>query len=261
MPVSAVLARQSPRLKRAWKREAVVHLTDRLPRAVPDNTILSAASCNLMGGLAHLLVCAGMPIRGLGMSCLIRRVPEVGGGVTAEEEFVEFAEAAMPRLQRTALLLCGDWHLAEDLVQGSLASVFVTWRRIRRRDAAHAYATRTLVNRYLADRRLKRVGEVLTSRLPDRPAEQPGPELRMLVLDALAALPRQSRAVVVLRYWADLSVEQAAEMLGCSPGNVKSQSARALRKLEAILGQTVREAARPDRLAEHVQDTAGDQHG
>jgi hypothetical protein len=70
--------------------------------------------------------------------------------VTSAEEFIEFATAASSQLQRTAFLLCGDWHTAEDLVQATLAKVFVSWRRIRRRDAAHAYATRTLVNTYLA---------------------------------------------------------------------------------------------------------------
>ena len=155
--------------------------------------------------------------------------------MTPADEFVEFAQAAAPRLRRTAFLLCGDWHTAEDLTQSALAKVFVSWRRIRRQDAAHAYATRTLVNTYLADRRLRRVEEVLTARVPDRPAETAGPEDRLLAVSALAALPARARAVVVLRYWEDLSVDQAAQVLGCTPGNVKSQSARALDKLRAGL--------------------------
>ncbi len=76
--------------------------------------------------------------------------------MTPAEEFAEFAQAAAPRLRRTAFLLCGDWHAAEDLSQSALTKVFVSWRRIRRREAAFAYATRTLVNTYLADQRLKR---------------------------------------------------------------------------------------------------------
>jgi DNA-directed RNA polymerase specialized sigma24 family protein len=68
------------------------------------------------------------------------------------------------------------------------------------------------------------VNELLTSRPPDRPAEQGTPELRIMVLDALATLPPKARAVVVLRYWEDLSVEQVAVLLGCSPGNVKSRA-------------------------------------
>jgi RNA polymerase sigma-70 factor (sigma-E family) len=162
--------------------------------------------------------------------------------VTAEEEFVEFAGGISPRLQGMAFLLCGDWHTAEDLVQATLAKVFVSWRRIRRRETAHAYATRTLVNTYLAHKRLKRTGEIPTSELPERAAELPAPETRMVVLAALATLPPKGRAVVVLRYWADLSIDQVAAALGCSPGAVKSQSARALDKLRGVLGDAITES-------------------
>ena len=86
--------------------------------------------------------------------------------MTAAEEFAEFARVMFPRLRRTAFLLCGDWHTAEDLAQTALAKVFVSWRRIRRQDAAHAYTHRTLVNAYLSDRRLKRTGELLTGWFP-----------------------------------------------------------------------------------------------
>jgi RNA polymerase sigma-70 factor (sigma-E family) len=151
------------------------------------------------------------------------------------DEFAEFAEGAAPRLRRTAFLLCGDWHTAEDLVQSALAKVFVAWRRIQRRDAAHAYATRTLMNCYLADRRLKRPVEILTDRLPESAFSESAPETRMVVLAALATLPPKARAVVVLRYWADLSIEDVASLLGCSPGNVRSQSTRALAKLRVEL--------------------------
>jgi RNA polymerase sigma-70 factor (sigma-E family) len=157
--------------------------------------------------------------------------------VTSAEEFVEFAEAMSPRLRRTAFLLCGDWHTAEDLTQMALEKVFVSWRRIRRHDAVHAYATRTLVNTYLANRRLKRTGELLTGWFPERPVEAPAPETRLMLVDALATLPPRARAVVVLRYWADLSVEQVADMLGCSTGTVKDYSACALDKLRAVLGE------------------------
>jgi len=161
--------------------------------------------------------------------------------VTAEEEFVEFAGAVSARLQGMAFLLCGDWHTAEDLVQATLVKVFVSWRRIRRQDSAHAYATRTLVNTYLAHKRLRRTGESPTSELPERAAELPSPETRMVVIAALATLPPKGRAVVVLRYWADLSVDQVAAVLGCSPGAVKSQSARALDKLRSVLGDATAE--------------------
>ena len=96
--------------------------------------------------------------------------------------------------------------------------------------------TSRTIKRYLAGRRVKRAREVVTDVLPEQPVEPPAPELRMVVLEALAALPPGGRAVVVLRYWEDLSVEQTAAFLGCSPGNVKSQAARALSRLRAHLG-------------------------
>jgi RNA polymerase sigma-70 factor (sigma-E family) len=155
--------------------------------------------------------------------------------MTTEDEFVEFAAASFGRLWRTAFLLCGDWHTAEDLTQTTLAKVFAAWRRINHRDAVHAYAMRTLLNTYLTESRRKRPTELLTGQLPELPVEAPDPELRLAVLAALATLPPKARAVVVLRYWADLSVDQVAGLLGCSAGNVKSQSARGLDKLRLLL--------------------------
>jgi RNA polymerase sigma-70 factor (sigma-E family) len=175
--------------------------------------------------------------------------------MTASDEFVEFAAATSARLRRTAFLLCGDWHTAEDLAQTTLAKVFVSWRRIRRRDAAYSYATKTLLNTYFADRRLKRAGEVLTGQLPELPFVDQAPELRLLVLEALATLPPQARAVVVLRYWVDMSVEQVANLLHCSEGNVKSQSARGLDKLRPLLKEIAIEAGLPRDATEHQRET------
>ncbi len=161
--------------------------------------------------------------------------------MTTMEDFAEFAASVSPRLRRTAFLLCGDWHTAEDLTQATLAKLFVVWRRIRRLEAVDAYATRTLVNTYLADRRKKRVKEQPTSEVPDVPVEPAGPELRIALMSALSALPPGARAVVVMRYWADMSVDQVAAALGCSSGNVKSQSARALARLRPLLGEIAAE--------------------
>jgi RNA polymerase sigma-70 factor (sigma-E family) len=154
------------------------------------------------------------------------------------EEFAEFAAAASPRLLRAAYLLCGNPHTAEDLAQTTLTKVFASWRRISQRDAVHAYATRTLVNTYLAEKRRKSSGEIATGELPEPAFVPPSPELRMVVLDALATLPPKSRVIVVMRYWADMSVEEVAQLLGCSTGNVKSQSSRALEKLRDVLSET-----------------------
>jgi RNA polymerase sigma-70 factor (sigma-E family) len=175
--------------------------------------------------------------------------------MTPTDEFVEFAAATSARLRRTAFLLCGDWHTAEDLVQATLTKLFVRWRRISRRDEAYAYATRTLLNTYLADRRLKRSGELLTAQLPELPCRQQAPELRIMVLDALATLPPRTRAVVVLRYWTDMSVEQVATLLGCSEGNVKSQSARGLDKLRPLLGDAAADLGLPHGSAAGQRET------
>jgi RNA polymerase sigma-70 factor (sigma-E family) len=182
--------------------------------------------------------------------------------VASAEEFVEFAEVMFPRLRRTAFLLCGDWHTAEDLAQTALTKMFVAWREMRRQDGVHAYANRTLVNAYLAHRRLKRTGELLTGWLPDRPAAAaPAPETRMVVLDALATLPPRTRAVVVLRYWADLSVEQVADVLNCSTGNVKSLSARALHRLREELDQALAEPGPPSRPPAGANHPGGGRDG
>jgi RNA polymerase sigma-70 factor (sigma-E family) len=181
--------------------------------------------------------------------------------VTPDEEFAEFAETASPQLRRTAFLLCGNWHTAEDLVQTTLAKVFVSWRKIRRRDAARSYAARTLVNTYLADKRSKRNSELITDRIPERPVQPHAPETRMVVLSVLATLPPRARAVVVLRYWEDLSVDQVAAALGCSPGNVKSLSAGALGKLRAVLDEALTGDELPERHPDQQHDARNIRHG
>jgi RNA polymerase sigma-70 factor (sigma-E family) len=159
-----------------------------------------------------------------------------------EDEFTAFAEAASPGLMATAFLLCGNWHTAQDLTQTTLARVFAAWRRIRSQDAVQAYARRTLLNAYFVECRRVRRGEILTadaSVLEQRLAEPYTPETRLALMAALATLPPRARAVLVLRYWEDLSVEQVASLLGCTPGNVKSQSSRALDKLRTLLGDAL----------------------
>ncbi|RZD90967.1 SigE family RNA polymerase sigma factor [Streptomyces albidoflavus] len=148
-------------------------------------------------------------------------------------DFETFAAARWPRLLRTAYLLTGDHHEAEDLVQVTLAKLFPAWPRVRGLDEPDAYVRRALVNNNLSRFRKRRVVQLLTPRLPERGQEGGAArtEERSLLLEALGTLPPRQRAVVVLRYWEDLSEQQAAEVLGCSPGNVKSQASRGLRKL------------------------------
>ncbi len=157
------------------------------------------------------------------------------------EEFANFATAVAPRLRRTAYLMCGNWHTAEDLAQTSLTKLFASWDRIKRHDALGNYALRTLLNTYLAEKRRPRWRELPTAELPDLVAPTDSPERRMDIMAALAELPPQARAVVVLRYWSDQSIQQVANLLACSPGNVKSQSTRALQRLRLLLGEELAE--------------------
>jgi RNA polymerase sigma-70 factor (sigma-E family) len=148
-------------------------------------------------------------------------------------DFDTFAAARWPHLVRTAYLLTGDHHEAEDLVQSTLAKVYLGWSRIRCLDAPDAYVHRALVNNNISRFRKRRVVHLLTPLLPERARAEPptGIEDRALLMAALATLPPRQRAAVVLRYWEDLSEQQVADILGCSPGNVKSQASRGLRKL------------------------------
>lgn len=148
-------------------------------------------------------------------------------------DFESYAAARWSRLLRTAFLLTGDHHEAEDLVQATLAKVFLGWHRVRRLEEPDAYVHRALVNNNISRHRKRRVLQLLTPILPERPREGglSRVEERSLLLEALAALPPRQRAVVVLRYWEDFSEHQVAEILGCTPGNVKSQASRGLRKL------------------------------
>ncbi|WP_406278171.1 SigE family RNA polymerase sigma factor [Embleya sp. NBC_00896] len=153
--------------------------------------------------------------------------------------FTEYAEAAAPRLRRTAFLICGDWHLAEDLTQTALEKLYVAWRRVERTGNPDAYAKRVVLNAYLDRRRLKSFGEVpgvdaqALERVPAVGDESA--ELRVTLLAALMRLPPRDRAVLVLRYWEDHSADTVADLLGMSPAAVRARSVRALERLRVLL--------------------------
>lgn len=158
----------------------------------------------------------------------------------ARAGFRDFAARRQAPLRRTAYLLCGDWHLAEDVVQDALARLYADWPRVAAQGAVDAYARRCVVNGVLAARRRPWRREVATETLPDVADPRGGPDAaadgtRDVLRRALAALGPSQRAVVVLRYWEDQSVEDVARLLGCSTGNVKSQAARGLASLRAAL--------------------------
>jgi RNA polymerase sigma-70 factor (sigma-E family) len=149
------------------------------------------------------------------------------------EDFEEFARAGIPQLFRTAWLLTGDRHHAEDLVQDTLANLLRTWRRI---DNPGAYARTALVRTYISQRRRKSWSERPTEHLPEQVAPGSDPDLRMALQSALAELAPLDRAVLVLRFFEDRSVEQVALDLGKNASAVTSRTSRALDRLRAVLG-------------------------
>lgn len=151
--------------------------------------------------------------------------------MSAEPSFEEFVMARTPALQRTAYLLTRDRHLADDLLQTALAKTWPRWSRIT--DDHESYVRRVLVNTYSSWWRRRWRAETPSEELPE-PGVAGGYtqiEDQDMVLGALRRLPPRQRAVVVMRYFEELSEAETARALGCSLGNVKSQLSRAIAKL------------------------------
>jgi DNA-directed RNA polymerase specialized sigma24 family protein len=127
-----------------------------------------------------------------------------------EDEFAAYFAASSARLRRTAFLICGDWQHAEDAVQNAMVKLYASWTRVRDRESLDGFVRTTLIRGLIDD--------------------------RIAMLSALAGVPPRQRAVLVLRFYEDCDVADAARLLGCSEGNVKSQTARGLAKLRALLG-------------------------
>ena len=151
------------------------------------------------------------------------------------EDFADFVQATGGALFRTALLLTGDHHLAEDLTQTTYARVFASWRRVSRADNPAAYARRVLLNGFVSHRRLRRNAEMPTSTLPDDPGSDADPSARIDLLAALQRLSPTDRAVLVARYWEDRSVSQTAADLGLTETAVRTRSKRALERLRPLV--------------------------
>ncbi|MBO0867037.1 MAG: SigE family RNA polymerase sigma factor [Micromonosporaceae bacterium] len=156
--------------------------------------------------------------------------------------FREYAAGRLDRLRRTAYLLCGDWHAADDLASTVLVKLLRHWRRISTVDDLDGYVRRMLLRAWLDERRRPWRREHPTAELPEpaAPADPGGRDdggvvNRVTLVTHLAMLPPRRRAVLVLRFFEDLSVEQTAEVLGCSTGTVKSQTARALETMRIRL--------------------------
>ncbi|MEU7087966.1 SigE family RNA polymerase sigma factor [Streptomyces achromogenes] len=170
------------------------------------------------------------------------------GKQTRDEEFQSFMVGRWPRLMRTAFLLTGEQHAAEDLVQSTLEQVYTAWRRVGSADDPEAYVRRVMINVHARKHR-RRLREFLAPRddsglvreLADTGDRIAQADDRSALLKALAQLPARQREAVVLRYWEDLTETQAAEAMGCSVGTVKSSAAKGIAKLRAIpaLAETV----------------------
>jgi RNA polymerase sigma-70 factor (sigma-E family) len=153
-----------------------------------------------------------------------------------DQEFADFVTARMPAVLRWAHLLTGDRGRAEDLVQHAFAATYRHWRRITP-DGAEAYVRKAVLNAHLSwwrrgpHRHERPVGEV-----PERPGSEPAGVVdeRDAMWAALAGLPPRQRAVLVLRYYEDLSEAEIARVLDIAPGTVKSQAAKGLAHLRAL---------------------------
>ena len=155
-----------------------------------------------------------------------------------EDEYRQFVAARLDSLRRTAYLFCRDWHTADDLVSITIGKLYRHWRRVKAAENVDAYVRRVLTHAWLDERRRPWRRERSTDEVPDQAGvDLPEPALidRELLLDLLGQLPARRRAVIVLRFYCDLSVEETAGILGVSTGTVKSQAARGLEALRLLM--------------------------
>ncbi|MEV4754072.1 SigE family RNA polymerase sigma factor [Micromonospora sp. NPDC049559] len=154
------------------------------------------------------------------------------------DDFDSFFRSRTPALLRTAYLLTGDRHLAEDLVQDALARTFRMWQRLADGGHPEAYARRVMYHLQVSFWRRRRVAESMPGELPERHDRADYAEAtveRLTLRRALLALPARQRAVVVLRYFEDRSEAETADILNCRVGTVKSHTARALSRLRELM--------------------------
>ncbi len=148
------------------------------------------------------------------------------------EAFDEFVRARLPQLLRFGHALTGSPHAGADLVQDALERTMLAWSRIDSKDDPEGYVRRIMVNRNVSIwrryRRERLMDEVPERQLPDRTRDDS-------LWAAIKQLPTKQRAIIVLRYYEDLTEAQIAATMGCSAGTVKSQASRAMAKLRELV--------------------------
>jgi RNA polymerase sigma-70 factor (sigma-E family) len=154
-----------------------------------------------------------------------------------DKGFAAYFASRSSAMRGTAYLLCGDWHRAEDLVQTAFIKLYRAWHRIGAHEKLDAYTRQVLVRTFLDETRrgfFRR--ERPTADDTDRPVPGLGNvEDRLVLLRALADVAPRQRAALVLRFWEDMSVEETAKVMGCTPGTVKSQVARGLSAMRDLV--------------------------
>jgi RNA polymerase sigma-70 factor (sigma-E family) len=155
--------------------------------------------------------------------------------------FAEYFAARSGAMRGTAYLLCGDWHRAEDLVQTAFTKLYTHWNRVARHESLDPYVRKVLIRTFIDDGRRGWWRRERPQEIPvEHEAAQAPADDRLMLLQALAKVPTRQRAVLVLRYWEDMSVEETAAALGCSTGTVKSQASRGLGTLRGLVAQPVK---------------------
>jgi RNA polymerase sigma-70 factor (sigma-E family) len=154
-----------------------------------------------------------------------------------DPEFAEYVSGHMASLRRLALLLCQDWHRADDVLQAAMTRLYLGWAKAASADNIDAYVRTIVVREFIRERRTPWARRVHVTDQPlDLPAPPPDREDFLDLRAAVARLPPRQRAVLVLRFYCDMTVEQCAEALGCTPGTIKSQTAKGLAALRRELG-------------------------
>jgi RNA polymerase sigma-70 factor (sigma-E family) len=158
-----------------------------------------------------------------------------------EQEYVDYVTSALPSLRRLAHLLCRDSHRAEDVVQTAITRLYVHWHRAKAAENLDAYVRTMVVRSFLNEQRLGWARVRLVGSPQDTPNLTPTPapdiETKAVVHTALSRVAPRQRAVLVLRFLYDLPVAEVARVLGCSEGNVSSQTAQGLKRLRKLLGE------------------------